>query len=138
MDVSRAQPDWEATRAIVQATIVAALRDFVAALPEGRSIRVEADGHVVLVHDGRTWRWWVDPEATGNIGTFVDSPSYVPWQIEIWVRDDPPHAPGMAERLRNAVSPHSHATGIIRAGEDDPAGRALAIVRKELARQASL
>ncbi len=58
-----AQPDWAATRAIVQATIVAALRDFVAASPEDRSMRVEADGHVIVAHDGRTWRWWVDPEA---------------------------------------------------------------------------
>ena len=60
--MSRAQPDWEATRVIVQATIVAALRDFVAASPEDRSMRVEPDGHVVVAHDGRTWRWWVDPE----------------------------------------------------------------------------
>jgi len=135
VDVSRAQPDWEATRVIVQATIVAALRDFTAAAPEDRSMRVEADGHVIVRHGGHTWRWWVDPEVTGNIGAFVDSPSYVPWQVEIWVRDDPPQAPGMAERLRNAVSPHSHATGVIRAGEDDPAGRTLAIVRRELGRQ---
>jgi hypothetical protein len=135
VDVSRAQPDWEATRVIVQATIVGALRDFVAAAPDDRSMRVEADGHVIVQHGGHTWRWWVDPEATRNIGTFVDSPSYVPWQIEIWVRDDPPHAPGVAERLRNAVSPHSHARGVIRAGEDDPAGRTLAIVRNELRRQ---
>jgi hypothetical protein len=132
MHVSRAQPDWAATRAIVQATVVGAMRDFVAAAPEDRSMRVEADGHVVVMHDGRTWRWWVDPEPTVNLGNETGAP---PWQVEIWVRDDPPHAHGLGERLRNAVSPHSHATGIIRAGEDDPAGRALAIVRKELARQ---
>jgi hypothetical protein len=128
VDVSRAQPDWEATRA--------ALRDFVAASPEDRSVRVEADGHVVVSHGGRTWRWWVDPEASINVLAGSDTP-FVPWQVEIWVRGDPPHPHGLVERLRDAVSPHSHATGIIRAGEDDPAGRTLAIVRREIGRQAS-
>jgi hypothetical protein len=134
--MSRAQPDWDATRAIVQASIVAALLDFVAASPAARSMRVEADGHVVLVHDGRTSRWWVDPERSYDLST-SGAAGTPPWQVEIWVRDDPPQPRGLVERLRDAVSPHSRATGTIRAGEDDPGGRALAIVRRELARQAT-
>jgi hypothetical protein len=132
--MSRAQPDWEATRAIVQASIVTALRDCVAASPEARSMRVEADGHVVLVNDGRTSRWWVDPERSHDLST-SGAAATPPWQVEVWVRDDPTHPHGLVERLRDAVSPHSRATGTIRAGEDDPGDRALMIVRRELARQ---
>jgi hypothetical protein len=130
----RAQPDWDATRAIVQAAIVAALRDHVAAAPGDRSMTVEPDGHVILRHDGRTWRWWVDPERGYDLST-SGAAATPPWQVEIWVREDPPQPHSLGERLRNAFSPHSHATGIIRAGDDDPAGRTLAIVRRELERQ---
>lgn len=132
--MSRPQPDWAATRSIVLAAIVSALREYVAAAPGDRSMRVEEDGHVILRHDGRTWRWWVDPERGYDLSTSGGAAT-PPWQVEIWVRDDPPHAHTLGKRFRNAVSPHSHATGVIRAGDDDPAGRTIGIVRRELARQ---
>jgi hypothetical protein len=132
--MTRAQPDWEATRAIAETTMVETLRDFVAESPGERSIKLASDGHALVHHGGGSWRWWVDPEPGASVMAIVDSPSYVPWQVEIWVRDESPHPPGLGERLRNAISPHSHATGTIRAG-DDPAATALAIVRRELQRQ---